>query len=248
MSEKHGHGGQGHDPEGPVDIRERGMPIEGAPQYLDRRLFMQLLVFEVDGDPAGAIHALGASLHDGAVPSVLYEDVNHPRGIGVLTFSEDPAVFVKSVRPRLQRPELKLRPEFTMLGRSYSSGFEDDLRHWLLERPRRTVLNHHWNWHVWYPLKRLGAFNRLDGREQGAILREHGLIGKRYGESGLAHDIRLACHGLDAHDNEFVIGLVGSELYPLSHVVQAMRRTRQTAEYMDHMGPFFIGHAVWRNG
>jgi hypothetical protein len=29
--------------------------------------------------------------------------------------------------------------------------------------------------------------------------------------------------------------------------VQAMRQTRQTAEFMDKMGPFFVGRAVFRN-
>jgi chlorite dismutase len=28
--------------------------------------------------------------------------------------------------------------------------------------------------------------------------------------------------------------------------VQAMRRTRQTAEFIVQMGPFFVGHAVHR--
>ena len=63
-----------------------------------------------------------------------------------------------------------------------------------------------------------------------------------YGQQELAHDIRLACHGLDAEDNEFVIGLVGRELHPLSHLVQAMRKTRQTREFIAKMGPFFVGH------
>ena len=248
MSENHGHASHGHDAEAPIDVRERGAPVDGQPQHLDRRLFMQLQVFEAAGDPAEALRELGAALRDAGVPSVLYEDVSHPRGIGVLTFSEDPALFVKKARPVLAREGLTLRPEFTMLGRSYSTGYESDLAFWLLERPKQTVLHDGWDWHVWYPLKRTGAFNRLEGREQGAILREHGTIGKRYGESDLAHDIRLACHGLDVHDNDFVIGLIGKALHPLSHVVQTMRKTRQTSEFMDHMGPFFVGHAVWRNG
>lgn len=249
MSETHGHGSHGHrEDEAAIDVRERGAPVEGQPQFLDRRLFMQLLVFEVAGDPAATLRELGESLREGGVPSVLYEDANHPRGIGVLTFGEDPEVFVRAVRPRLAREGLRLRPEFTMLGRSYSSGYESDLQFWLIDRPRQTVLHAGWDWHVWYPLKRTGSFNRLEGREQGAILREHGTIGRRYGEADLAHDIRLACHGLDANDNEFLIGLVGARLHPLSHVVQAMRKTRQTAEFMDRMGPFFVGHAVWRNG
>ena len=62
-----------------------------------------------------------------------------------------------------------------------------------------------------------------------SILREHGGIGRLYGEQDLAHDIRLACHGIDTNDNEFVIGLTGKELHPLSHLVQTMRKTRQTS-------------------
>jgi chlorite dismutase len=59
--------------------------------------------------------------------------------------------------------------------------------------------------------------------------------------------VRLACHGLDAKDNEFVIGLIGKELHPLSHVVQSMRSTRQTSEFISQMGPFFVGRAIFRH-
>jgi chlorite dismutase len=133
-----------------------------------------------------------------------------------------------------------------MLGRSYSSGFEDDLEFWVIRRPKETALNPEWPWAVWYPLRRGGAFERLEPREQGKVLKEHAIIGRAYGAKDLAHDIRLACHGLDANDNEFVIGLVGKSLHPLSHVVQTMRKTRQTSEFIVQMGPFFVGHAVWR--
>ena len=72
------------------------------------------------------------------------------------------------------------------------------------------------------------------------------MLGRTYGEADLAHDVRLACHGLDTHDNDFVIGLVGRELHPLSHLVQTMRRTAQTAEFIQTLGPFFVGQALWR--
>ena len=83
--------------------------------------------------------------------------------------------------------------------------------------------------------------------EQMTILREHGKIGRSFGEAGLAHDIRLACFGMDQNDNDFVIGLVGKELFPLSACIQAMRRTQQTSLHMQEMGPFFIGKAIWQN-
>jgi chlorite dismutase len=68
----------------------------------------------------------------------------------------------------------------------------------------------------------------------------------RYGAADFAHDVRLACFGLDRDDNDFVIGLIGKELYPLSSLVQAMRKTQQTAMYLDRLGPFFVGRAIWR--
>jgi len=51
---------------------------------------------------------------------------------------------------------------------------------------------------------------------------------------------------LDAHDNDSVIGLVGHDLHPLSHRVQALRKTVQTSQYIQTLGPFFVGHALWQ--
>lgn len=234
-----------------LDLNERGKDREGQPISLDRRLFMQLLAFECGPSlpVADALKLLEQGLAKAELSGVLYRDVNHPRGIALLSFSERPEDFVLKLPPVLESagPALAPRPELSMLGRTYSTGYEQDLEYWLLRRPRQTALNADWPWAVWYPLRRKGGFERLDPRERGGILREHGGIGRAYGEADLAHDIRLACHGLDQADNDFVIGLIGKELYPLSHVVQSMRATRQTAEYMEKMGPFFVGHAVFRH-
>ncbi|HEX5098507.1 MAG TPA: chlorite dismutase family protein [Polyangiaceae bacterium] len=240
-----------HGGDATIDVRERGAERDGQPQLMDNRLFMQLLVFRAPGaagGPGGTSAELGRALAAAKVGAVIYEDVNDPFGFGLLTFSEDPTDFVTRVRPAVAALRgLELRSDFTMLGRTYSSGFEPDLRFWLLDRPRETVLNEAWPWAIWYPLRRSGAFARLEPREQGGILREHGTIGKSYAGADLAHDVRLACHGLDANDNEFVIGLIGKTLHPLSHVVQAMRSTRQTSEFIEQMGPFFVGRAVFRS-
>jgi chlorite dismutase len=237
-----------------VDVSERTKGFGGKPaQAMDRRLFMQLLVFECEGklQSGQAIDGLAGGLREHGAGAVIYADMNNPRGIALLSWSENPQDFVTKVRPAFGHAglsELKLLPKQTMVGRSYATGYEPDLEYWLLKRPVETALNTDWPWAVWYPLRRSGAFERLEDREKGTILREHAEIGKAYGQANLAHDIRLACHGLDANDNEFVIGLIGKELHPLSHVVQAMRKTRQTAEYISQMGPFFVGHAAWRSG
>lgn len=225
-----------------VDVRERGANQQSA----DKRLFMQLQAFGGCTDVKPLVRTLEAS----RLEAVLYQDVNDPRGVAVLGMSEDPAFFVGPFRELLNAGafgELMLKPELTMLGRTYASGFEADLDEWLLRRPRRTALNPAWPWAVWYPLRRTGGFARLSPQEQGTIIREHSVLGRAYGEADLAHDVRLACHGLDVHDNDFVIGLVGRELHPLSHLIQAMRKTAQTSQYMHTLGPFFIGHALWQS-
>jgi len=225
-----------------IDVQERG----AGGQALDRRLFMQLQVFTGCADPK----PLSAALEKAGVEAALYRDVNDPLGVGVLGMHEDPAFFVTRFRDVLAVEPfdtLTQRPALTMLGRTYASGFEPDLAEWLLRRPRRSVLNPAWPWAIWYPLRRTGAFAKLSREEQGTILREHATIGRAYGEADLAHDIRLACYGLDTNDNDFVIGLVGPELHPLSHLIQAMRRTIQTSEYIERLGPFFVGHAYWQS-
>ena len=228
--------------EAKVDVRERG----ANQQQSERRLFMQLQVLSGCADLKPLIRVLEASRQE----VVLYQDVNDPRGVGVLGMSEDPAHFVGAFRDLLNADALvglPLRSEFTMLGRTYASGFEPDLDDWLFRRPRRTVLNPAWPWAIWYPLRRTGAFARLSPKEQGEVIREHSVLGRAYGDADLAHDVRLACHGLDVHDNDFVIGLIGKELHPLSHLVQTMRKTLQTSQYLQTLGPFFIAHVVWQS-
>ena len=78
------------------------------------------------------------------------------------------------------------------------------------------------------------------------MLREHGKIGHSFGEAGLAMDVRLACFGMDKNDNDFVIGLIGKELYPLSACVQAMRKTRQTSTPDGAHGTVLYRQGVWQ--
>ena len=226
-----------------IDLHERGTDRDGTKQTLNGRLFMQLQVFGGCTDTKKLVNEIKQSELEG----VFYRDANDPRGVAILAVHEDPAFFVTTLRELLNTAPfqtLMQKPEYTMLGRTYSTGYEQDLEDWLLRKPRRTAFNPAWPWAVWYPLRRTGAFAKLPHQEQGAILREHAMIGRAYGEADLAHDIRLACHGLDARDNEFIIGLIGRELYPLSHVIQSMRKTRQTAEYIQSLGPFFVGHVI----
>lgn len=230
-----------------IDTQEYGGKRDGERQAMDQRLFMQLLVFDVaaSAHPDEVASRLSKALGERGQGHVVYADANAPRGLGVLSWSADPAAFVERVRPALlAEPALQQRPEFTMLGRSYAIGHEPDLEHALLKRPVEYVTKEGWAWHVWYPLRRNGAFAKLSPEEQGGILREHASIGFAYGQRELAHDVRLACHGLDAADNEFVIGLIGKSLHPLSHLVQTMRKTRQTSEFIAHMGPFFVGRVL----
>jgi chlorite dismutase len=230
----------------PPDISEKGGMKGGQPQRADTRLFMQLLAFGACTDPAPLADALARA----GITGVLYEDMNDPHGVALLSLSEDPSAFFDRLRPLLNDApfaSLVQKPQYTMVGRTYSLGYEPDLIDVLLHRPRRTVLNRDWRWAVWYPLRRSGRFAQLPIEEQRVILAEHGAIGMSFGAVDFAHDIRLACHGLDTNDNDFVVGLVGKDLYPLSAIVQAMRKTQQTSLYLERLGPFFVGRVAWQS-
>ena len=228
-----------------LDLSEKGL-TDGQPTSLDRRLFMKFTAFGGCADAAAAAAALAAAGTEGA----LYLDANDPRAIGVIALSEDPDYFVTTLRDVFNAPpfsNLIHKPEFDMLGRTYSIGYEPDLEDALFIKPRGKTLNPDFPWAVWYPLQRAKSFQRLPDTKQRQILGEHGTLAKRFGFAGLAADVRLACHGLDKNDNDFIIGLLGPNLFPLSAVVQQMRKTEQTSQYLDSLGPFFVGKVAWQS-
>jgi chlorite dismutase len=231
---------------GDADVAEHGRTAEGETTSLDRRLFMQLQAFGGAGDTAKLVSAVEAA----GIEGTLYEDVNDPTGVALLTLSETPDMFLDGLRSFLQSPPfsgLEPKPELTMLGRTYAIGHEQDLAEALVERPRRRVLDPELRWAIWYPLRRAGSFEQLPRKEQNAILMEHGGVGLAFGRARLGFDIRLACHGLDRSDNDFVVGLLGPGLHPLSIIVQRMRKTRQTSLHLERLGPFFVGRVAWQS-
>ncbi len=229
-----------------TDLREKGRNPDGSVSALDRRLFMSLTALGGVKDFAPLITALASA----EIPSVLYADFHDPRGAALLAMSEDESFFTGDLRRFLNSgpfESLEIKPAYAMAGRTYALGHEPNLEDWLIARPKRMVSDPEWPWAVWYPLRRTGAFSALSLEEQTKILREHGAIGHAFGSAGLGRDIRLACHGMDPADNDFVIGLVGRALHPLSALVAAMRKTRQTSAYIQSMGPFFVGQAIWHH-
>jgi chlorite dismutase len=229
----------------PLDLSEKGRRGKEIIS-LDRRLFMKFTAFTGVHDTKAAVAALAAT----GLTAAIYADVNDPYGIGVMAASEDPSDFVTTLRAVFNENPFdgfEHKPEFDMLGRSYSIGYEPDLEFTLLDRPRKNLTDPRHQWAVWYPLMRAKKFYVLPEERQKSILGEHGTLAKRYGAGGHATDVRLACHGLDKNDNDFVVGLLGPNLHPLSAVVQEMRRTEQTSQYLDRLGPFFIGKVIWQS-
>ena len=205
---------------------------------------MQLLAFGGCRDAAGGGAASGGRAREQRpVPGP-----DDPLGIAILTVADDPNQFVDVVRPLLaQEPFTALvpKPDYTMFGLTYA--------HRLRARSSRVAHRASagtvpaWRWATRYPLAAKRPFLAVDaGRAahhpRGTRRHRHDLRCRRF-----AHDVRLACHGLDRDDNDFVIGLIGKELFPLSAVVQAMRKTQQTSLYLDRLGPFFVGRALWQS-
>jgi len=235
------------DPEAirPLDLSEKGRKGKDVIS-LDRRLFMKFTAFSGATRADAACKAMARS----GLVSAVYADANDPFGIGIMVASEDPTAFVTTLRDVFNADAFKgyrHKSEFDMLGRSYSIGYEPDLEGTLIRWPQQKLTDPRNQWVVWYPLQRAKKFYVLPKEKQMSILGEHGTLAKRYGAGGHATDIRLACHGLDREDNDFVVGLLGPNLHPLSAVVQEMRRTEQTAQYLDRLGPFFIGKVLWQS-
>jgi chlorite dismutase len=230
-----------------VDISEKGRGADGQVISLERRLYMQLLAYGECPDAAALIPALT----EAGITGALYLDLNDPQGVALVVASESPDFFVTDLRQFLNYPPfagLLPKPEYTMFGRTYALGYESDLLQTLVTRPRQRLLDPKLPWVIWYPLRRSGSFEQLSAQEQKVILAEHGGIGRAYGRAGLGVDIRLACHGLDKHDNDFVVALLGPDLMPLSSIVQRMRKTKQTSHHLERLGPFFVGKAIWQKG
>jgi hypothetical protein len=228
-----------------LDLSEKGRK-DGNVISSNRRLYMKFTAFAGCADPGDAIDHLAAAGTQGA----LYLDANDPHGIGIMVATEDPDYYVSTLRSLFAHSpfaEMTHKAEFDMLGRSYSMGYENDLEDALLIKPLQKLLNPAFKWAVWYPLQRAKRFQTLEADHQRRILAEHGTLARRYGAAGYAADIRLACHGLDKNDNDFIIGLLGPELFPLSAVVQDMRKTEQTSQYLDSLGPFFVGKVAWQS-
>lgn len=228
------------------DVLEHGKTPEGGDLTSDRRISMQLLPFTGCRDPEPLI----AFLREQGWDSVLYQDAADPWGVGLLLMDTDPSVFTDTFYPALRTSpfsSLTPRDNGTLFARAYSIGYEQDLESTLVTRPRSRALNPDYAWAVWYPLRRTGEFAKLPRREKMKILGEHGTIGRAWGEAGYAHDIRLACFGMDREDNDFVVALVGPELLPLSKIVEVMRGTVQTSTYIEKLGPFFVGKALYQS-
>ena len=178
------------------DARRRG--ARGQRQVLTAACSCSFTSSAACADPKPLVG--GAGGEPGSRPCST-QDLNDPRGMGLLAMHEDPAFFVDAAPRAAERGAVRRArptdPSCTMLGRTYASGFEPDLEDWLLRRPRRTVLNPAWPWAVWYPLRRVGRIRAAVAAGAGRHPAEHSVLGRAYGDADLAHDVRLACHGLD---------------------------------------------------
>ena len=231
-----------------LDLSEKGMK-DGKQISLDTRLFIKFTAFSNCKDNE-MLKDITRTFKRSDVSAVIYQDLNDPSGIGIINWYRNEHIRLgsNSLRKIFQSKsfsQLNHKPEFDMLGRTYSIGYEQDLEETLLARPLRKILDKNNEFGIWYPLRRKKGFYVLPEAKQKKILGEHGSLAKRYGHDNLATDIRLACHGLDKNDNDFVIGLLGSHIHPLSAVVEEMRTTEQTSQYLESLGPFFVGKSIW---
>ena len=89
----------------PPDISEKGGVKNGQPQRSDARLFMHLLAFGGCADARTLVDAIEGARTGG----VLYEDVNDPRGVALLTFGSGPGRLSRRHAPLLNTPPVRVR-------------------------------------------------------------------------------------------------------------------------------------------
>src|SRR5688572_798987 len=83
-----------------LDLAEKGRSSTGEVLTSTRRLYMQCLAFGNVKDTQTLTWALQSAQISGA----LYEDINDPRGVGLLVYSEEPDYFVDELRSFLNKP------------------------------------------------------------------------------------------------------------------------------------------------
>lgn len=168
----------------PPVLYERG----GNGQTCEERLYVQLHVLDANSSAnlPGAREKLKKQLETRDVSSVVYDDVNNPRSIGLLTWSTDPSHFVKVVNPILQMggigDVLTPRPRWTMFGKTYANGHEPSLVDFLIEKVPRNATRADAPYAVWYPMRRSGDFYMQSPEDQCRMLLHHAAIGKAFAE------------------------------------------------------------------
>ncbi len=177
---------------------------------------------------------------------VLYKDAADARGAGLLILANDPELFTGELRDMLcARPyqALTVRPEYSLLGRAFSRNTEhsDEV---VISAARDTLMNTRWPWAVWFPLRHSRKFAGLSNDEQNRLLDEFEATPEI--EAGDAGEVRLQCHGLDASGNDMFVGLVGGDLGQLSTIIARRQQTEYVTGYIDSLGPFFVGQAIWQ--
>ena len=233
------------------ELREVGAPgSDGVRQHMEKRLYMQVRILDVDLSKTD-MKKFTATLQELATKNkmacVLYADASACNAIGLLTWAEDPSFFTDVVNMVIASVASTCteRVGWTMFGKTYSNGHEKNLDEYLFKKPIRNATRDDWEWAIWYPLRRKGPFYVQDPAEQCKMLLHHAAIGKAFSDVGAAHDVRLKSFGMDGKDNEYVVGIIGEDLHCLSRVVEEMRKTRHTAEFLESLGPFFVGKKIW---
>jgi chlorite dismutase len=209
----------------------------------DNTLFVQLQVFDIEpaAGPRAIVSALSRRLREKRIDGVIYGDANDHRGIGLLTWASDPAAILENVHALLggkRFSALTPRPGWVMFGRvsgESAEGLPD------------VVLHAEQRWATWYPMRNKAEWGTLDQAKKAAAQKEHGAVAKEFVDSDKVSYVRLSCNGLDPEDNDHIFGLTATSLEDISLLQEAMRGTSQIANYVDKIGPVFVGRKVWQN-
>ena len=189
-----------------------------------------------------------AALESAGLASVLYEDVNDPTGVALLTLSRRRRRSSPSTAAFLQSSlfaELTPKPNSRCSAAPTRSATSRISRRRSSTGPRRRVLDPALPWAIWYPLRRAGSFEQLSAR---AGHHPHGARRDRDGvrprRPRLRHPARVPWPR--SRRQRLRDRPARAELHPLSIIVQRMRKTKQTSLHLERLGPFFVGRVAYQ--
>ena len=207
---------------------------------------MKFTAFGGCADPQAAV----AALAEDGVEGALYVDANDPQGIGLIVAAEDPGLLRDDAARAVQPPAVRgvhaqarvrhARPHVLDRLRARSRG------HAVHEAARQDAEPREPLGRVVSAAARRRSFRRCRPIISAASWPSTARSRNATAPAGMPPTCASRATASTRTTTTSSSACSARTCIRLSAVVQEMRKTEQTAQYLDSLGPFFVGKAVWQ--